>query len=183
MPPAAAAAASTDSAPAEKKKAIPMVVPVRSNRGNVSIPLADDKWRVLGELLLLPGPNMVPADQWEQAKRQPMCQALLKEVIRPMKAEEFTKALGHTAGKTVLEEGKPVPAAAPLSGMSETEACALVQDCGDQTLLQMLKAAESRVSVRRAIEARIEAIRDPAKAANAAEAAAGSTKATISVDG
>lgn len=181
MPPAAAVA-STDSDPAGKRK-IPMVVPVRSNRGNVSIPLADEKWKVTGELLLFAGPNMVPADKWEQAKRQPMVRALLEERIKGMKAEEFTKVLGHTVGRCVLEENKPCPAEAPLSGMSETDACSLVADIADQTLLQTLRRAEGRVAVRRAIELRIEVIRDPAKAANAAEAAAGSMKATISTEG
>jgi hypothetical protein len=181
MPPAVAAE-STSQQSTSPKKAIAMVVPVRSNRGNVSIPLADDKWKVVGDLLLLAGPNMVPAEKWEQAKRQPMVQALLAERIKSMKAEEFTKAMGHTVGKTVLEEGRPVPADAPLSGMNETDACALVADIADQTLLQTLRRSESRVAVRRAIEARIEAIKDPAKAANAAEASAGSMKAQITTE-
>ena len=176
MPPEAA-----QQSQAPSKRAIPMVVPVRSNRGNVSIPLAGEDWRVTGELILYPGPNMVPMDQWEQAKRQPGCQRMLREIIKPMRAEEFTKGMAHTVGKPVLEEGRPVPAEAPLSGMTDTDACALVADIGDQQLLNRLRTAEGRVAVRRAIEARIEAIRDPAKTASAAEAAAGSTKAQISL--
>ncbi len=181
MPPAAAAADSTP--PADGKKKIPMVVPVRSNRGNITCPLADDNWKVTGELLLFPGPNMVDADKWARAKKQPMVQALLAEKIKPMRAEEFTKTLAHTVGKTVIEEGKPVPAAAPLSGMSDSEAIELVADCGDQTLLTMLRQAESRVAVRKAIEARIEVIRNPEKAGAVADAAGVSTKAQISTEG
>lgn len=178
----AAAPATSPTPDAPKKPAVPMVVPVRSNRGNISIPLADEAWKVRGELVLFAGPNMVPAETWAQAKRQPGVQKLLAEKIKFMRAEEFTKALAHTVGKTVIEEGRPVPAAAPLSAMNETEACELVKDIGDQTLLQHLQRSESRAVVKRAIEERIAEIKDPAKAANAAEAAAGSTKATIAME-
>lgn len=171
MPPAASAARAQDR--------IPMVVPVRSNRGNVTIPLADESFKVLGDLLLFAGPNLVPAEKWEQAKRQPGTQVLLREKIKAMRAEEFTKGMSHTVGRTILEEGEPVPADAPLSAMSETAAIELVKDVSDQTMLARLKSSESRAPVRRAIDARIEEIKDPAKAATAAEAAAGMGRATI----
>lgn len=164
----------------EKKPAVPMVVPVYSHRGNVTIPiiLESSGARRRFELQLTAGPNMVPVEHWEAAKKQPGVRRMLNAKIQAVKAQEQQQA---KIGKSPLEEGKPVPAAAPLSGMSETEAVELVKDSADASMLGVLLKAESRGPVRRAIEGRLQEIKDPAKAASQAEAAAGSTKASISL--
>lgn len=177
MPPDPATAEKPAAAKDEKRQP-PMVVTVRSNRGNVSIPLANEQGRIIGDLQLAAGPNLVPLDQWEAAKRQPMVRILLAEKIVAVKALEQNH---RVVGRTVLEEGKPVPAAAPLSALDDTAAIELVKDVADDGLLARLLKVESRAPVRRAIEARALELRDPAKAASLAEAAAGSTKATITM--
>ncbi len=171
-------------ATAEKTAApIPMVVPVRSNKGNVSIPYDNGKTgeeRVtVGSLHLLAGPNLVPLSTWEACKRNPSTGALLESRIPFMVAAEQDKRL---VGRCVLEEGKPVPASAPLAAMDESAAVAMVADMLDANLLTQLQGLEHRVAVRKAIEARIASIKDPTKGqATAAEAAAGMGRATISM--
>ena len=163
--------------PEDKK----MVVPVMSNRGAITIPVmvgGDDSARRRVDLQLSPGPNLVPADLWELAKRQPGVRRLMSCKIPSVRAPEQPQ---NKVGKPVIEEGKPVPASAPLAGMSDTDAIELVKDSYDAGLLNGLLKTEARAPVRRAIQARLEELKDPAKAASLAEAAAGSSKASITL--
>lgn len=160
-----------------------MVVPVRSNRGNITIPYDNgktgDERVMVGDLFLTAGPNLVPLDKWLAAKRNPSLIALMKGRVPSIRAPEQRPEL---IGKPIVEEGAPVPAAAPLAALSETEACDLVKDVVDVTLLTQLQAVEHRAPVRRAIETRMVQLKDPSKFMNGAEAAAGSRHATITLE-
>lgn len=138
-----------------------MLVPVRSNRGNITIPYDNGKekeGRLKGDLHLVAGPNLVPFEVWEACKRNPSVGSLLRAKIPNHAADEYRRA--NIGGKMVMEEGRPVPAAAPLSAYDDASACNLVADILDVQLLRQLEAIEPRAVVRRAIIARISAINE-----------------------
>lgn len=113
----------------------------------------------LGPLIsLVPGLNLVPKEQWDQAKKSPNAMLLLRTKIEPSPANE---ANPEKFGEFILVEGRELPAESPLKALRPSEAVERVASTLDAALLRAWLADEGRAEVRRSIEAQLDSIERP----------------------
>jgi hypothetical protein len=115
-------------------------------------------------LVIPPGQNLIPSDEWAQAAAQQQQQIMLATRIKSDPAPEST---GSRVGQYMLVVGTEVDADNPLAKLSEDEATRFVTETFQVPVLKRLLEQEQRGAVMLAIRSQIEKIEEPKKSAKA----------------
>ena len=109
-----------------------------------------------GKILALPpGWSLQPPDLWEQAKKNPVTQLMLRDRIQPSAAPEQNQArVGHPK----IEEGPVVPSAAPLRDVGQDQALEMIREIHVVAMLKLLLREEKREMVAKELRVRLERI-------------------------
>lgn len=114
-----------------------------------------------GEKTLMPGNNEVDADVWQRAQKIVAVQAMTKKQEgedKPwLEAVSGSSSTGSTG--TTSAQGTGETANALLQSMNVTDAKTLVSETYDRTLLEQMRASETRGGVQQAIDAQLEKLK------------------------
>lgn len=115
-----------------------------------------------GEKTLMPGINEVDADVWQRAQKIVAVQAMTKK--QGDEDKPWLEVVGSSSSSGATTTQAPAPgtgetANALLHSMNVTDAKTLVSETYDRTLLEQMRASETRGGVQQAIDAQLEKLK------------------------